>query len=115
MTKIQKEKLVQSQGLVEKVVKMQGRHVHRQGLGYGRYERDRKSKYLDLPSPIICGTCGKLGHSFKQCMRGENAMNRSIQYVHSHGHSTGHPRLNHIVKLKTPIFVPTNPRGPKYI
>ncbi|GAB2265570.1 hypothetical protein Dimus_037836 [Dionaea muscipula] len=114
LTKTKKEKLVQSQGLVEKVVKMQGGHVHKQGLGYGRYERARKSKYLDLPSPIISGTCEKLGHSFKQCMKGENAMKRSMNYVHSRMNSV-ESRVNNVVKRKTPIFVSFNLKGPKYI
>ncbi|GAB2283664.1 hypothetical protein Dimus_039616 [Dionaea muscipula] len=94
---------------------MQGRHVHKQGLGYGRYERARKSKYLDLPSPIYCGTCEKIGHSYKECIKGELAMERNMKYVHSHSYLTEHSRVKHESKLKTPIFVPANPRGPKYI
>ncbi|GAB2267889.1 hypothetical protein Dimus_038688 [Dionaea muscipula] len=90
LTKSKKEKLVQSQGLMEKVVEMQGRHVHRQGVGYCRYERARKSKYLDLPSPIYCGTCEKLGHS---SIKGELAMDRNIKYVHSHSYLTKHSHV----------------------
>ncbi|GAB2286799.1 hypothetical protein Dimus_039791 [Dionaea muscipula] len=73
--------MAKSQGMVEKLIRMQETYSNRQRLGYGKDEKNEKSKYVDLSSPIICLTCGGQGHTYEHYVKNLTIPMKNMNFV----------------------------------